>query len=63
MAGVTSSDSILTLSTCTGKYNGHLYPNGDYDNYRYVVMAKLLPAGATGECKTEMSVNPSPKRS
>jgi len=60
---VSSDDKILTLSTCTGLYNGHLYPNGDYDNYRYVVMAKLLPAGATGKCTTAMSVNPSPKKS
>ncbi len=60
---VTSEDKILTLSTCTGKLEGHLYPDGDYDNYRYVIMAKLLPAGETGECTTEMTVNPNPERS
>ena len=60
---VTSEDKILTLSTCTGKLEGHLYPDGDYDNYRYVIMAKLLPAGETGECTTEMKVNPNPERS
>ncbi len=61
---VTAEDKILTLSTCTGKYNGHLYPNGDYGNYRYVVMAKLLDSNSVPvECTTPMSVNPSPKLS
>jgi len=60
---VTTEDKILTLSTCTGKLEGHLYPNGDYDNYRYVIMAKLLPAGESGECTTEMKINPNPERS
>ncbi len=60
---VTGDDKVLTLSTCTGKLEGHLYPNGDYDNYRYVIMAKLLPAGETGECTTDMKVNPDPERS
>ena len=42
---VTSNDKILTLSTCTYRLADNTklhYPN----NYRYVVMAKLLPAGA-----------------
>lgn len=61
---VTAEDKILTLSTCTGKYNGHLYPNGDYANYRFVVMAKLLDSNTVPEeCTTPMSVNPSPKKS
>jgi sortase B len=55
---VTSSDKVLTLSTCTKYYN-----EANYENYRFVVMAKLLPAGASGTCTTAMSVNPSPKKS
>ena len=52
---VTANDKILTLSTCTYKFTAS-YPN----NYRYVVMAKLLPVGATpGEVKVE--VNPAPQ--
>ena len=42
---VTSNDKILTLSTCTYRLADNTklhYPN----NYRYVVMAKLLPADA-----------------
>ena len=42
---VSSNDKILTLSTCTYRLADNTklhYPN----NYRYVVMAKLLPAGA-----------------
>lgn len=42
---VTSNDKILTLSTCTYRLADNTklnYPN----DYRYVVMAKLLPAGA-----------------
>ena len=42
---VTSNDKILTLSTCTYRLADDTklhYPN----DYRYVVMAKLLPADA-----------------
>ena len=36
---VTSSDKILTLSTCTRVY-------GKRSDQRFVIMAKLMPAGA-----------------
>ena len=40
---VTPMDNILTLSTCTYRFSEKFeYPN----DYRYVVMAKLLPKGA-----------------
>lgn len=63
---VKPGDKILTLSTCTGNYNGHLFtvPGSGYENYRYVVMAKLIE-GTTipTECDTQMVVNPNPLRS
>ena len=47
------SDHILTLSTCT-------YTNtANRSNYRYVVMAKLLPAGDTGTLAS-VAANPTP---
>lgn len=51
------NDHILTLSTCT-----YLFDPANRSNYRYVVMAKLLPSGtepSTSPVKVE--VNPSPK--
>jgi sortase B len=56
---VTKDDNILTLSTCTKYYN-----EADYENYRLVVMAKLLDSNSVPEeCTTAMSKNPSPKKS
>lgn len=63
---VDSSDKLLTLSTCTGQYNGHLYNanGGDFENYRMVVMAKLLDTTDVPiNCTTQMMVNPSPLKS
>ncbi len=50
---VTASDNILTLSTCTYSLDPN-YPN----EYRYVVMAKLLPEGAA-QTPATVEVNPS----
>lgn len=52
---VTANDNILTLSTCTYKE-----PN-NRSQYRYVVQAKLLPAGAAMAESVKVEVNPSPK--
>lgn len=52
---VTASDKILTLSTCTYVYDKN-YPN----NYRYVVMAKLMPKNAA-LTPAKVEANPSPK--
>lgn len=51
---VTVNDKILTLSTCTYKY-------GSRTDQRFVVMAKLLPAGAKTESTAKVEKNPSPK--
>ncbi len=53
---VTAQDKILTISTCTYKYDKN-YPN----NYRYVVMAKLVEDGAPLKQTTTFTVNPEPK--
>ena len=57
---VDENDKILTLSTCTGLYNA-----ADKDNYRMVVMAKLLPTNeiSTNKMTMEVKPNPSPKKS
>ncbi len=55
---ITDSDKILTLSTCTAKYNAK-----DKDNYRLVVMAKLVPSGSQIKKELSISKNPSPKKS
>lgn len=57
---VDATDKILTLSTCTGLYNA-----ADKDNYRMVVMAKLMPSNEISTSKLTMAVepNPSPKKS
>lgn len=52
---VSASDTILTLSTCTYK------ETTNRSNYRYVVQAKLLPAGASLTTPVKVEVNPSPK--
>ncbi|MFV0497683.1 MAG: class B sortase [Candidatus Fimivivens sp.] len=57
---VDENDKILTLSTCTGLYNV-----ADKDNYRMVVMAKLMPSNeiSTNKMTMEVEPNPSPKKS
>ncbi|WMJ83952.1 class B sortase [Oscillospiraceae bacterium LTW-04] len=57
---VDENDKILTLSTCTGLYNA-----ADKDNYRMVVMAKLMPSNeiSTNKMTMEVKPNPSPKKS
>ena len=52
---VSASDTILTLSTCTSK------ETTNRSQYRYVVQAKLLPAGASLTTPVKVEVNPSPK--
>lgn len=54
---VTKDDKIITLSTCTGLYNPQ-----DRDNYRYVVMAKLLPTTDVPVGAVEVSKNPNPQK-
>ncbi|KAF5045877.1 Sortase domain protein [anaerobic digester metagenome] len=56
---VDENDKILTLSTCTGLYK---QPK---ENYRMVVMAKLLPSNeiSTNKLTMEVKPNPSPKKS
>ena len=52
---VTSNDKILTLSTCTYRLADDTklhYPN----DYRYVVMAKLLPADAVLEDTVSLTI-------
>lgn len=53
---VGADDKILTLSTCLYSVNGVAqgYPN----NYRYVVMAKLLPSNEKLSDNTVFEVNP-----
>ncbi|MDY4192396.1 MAG: class B sortase [Oscillospiraceae bacterium] len=51
---VTVNDKILTLSTCTYKY-------GARTDQRFVIMAKLLPAGAKTEATVNVTSNPNPK--
>lgn len=53
---VTTDDHILTLSTCTYKHVAS-YPN----NYRYVVMARLVDEGETLSPTADFEINPSPK--
>lgn len=50
----TTSDKIITLSTCTYKY-------GSRTDQRFVVMGRLLPANTTLKETATVSVNPSPK--
>lgn len=50
------NDTILTLSTCT-----YLFDPAKRANYRFVVMAKLLPAGAEAKTPVKVEVNPTPK--
>ncbi|MCL2055958.1 MAG: class B sortase [Oscillospiraceae bacterium] len=60
--GVTADDKIIALSTCTYTIPIHNisflgYPN----NYRYVVMAKLVKPGHATLTEARFTVNPSPK--
>ncbi len=55
---VTTDDRILTLSTCSGEY-----VPGDHDNYRLVVMAKLMPNNEVSRATMAVEPNPSPKKS
>jgi sortase B len=56
---VKDSDKILTLSTCSAFYN-----EADPDNYRLVVMAKLITDDmSTLKPTMDVAVNPSPKKS
>lgn len=50
------NDTVLTLSTCT-----YLFDPAKRSNYRFVVMAKLLSAGAEAKTPVKVEVNPSPK--
>ena len=52
---VGANDKILTLSTCTYVYDAG-YPN----DYRYVVMAKLMDKNAE-QTAVKVEKNPSPK--
>lgn len=57
---VSASDKILTLSTCTYSLPDGtplVYPN----DYRYVVMAKLVTDRSALKTEAAFSVNPSPK--
>jgi sortase B len=52
---VTVNDKILTLSTCC--YN---IPHSYSDEYRYVIMARLVPKDATLKTEASLTKNPSP---
>jgi sortase B len=51
-------DQIITLSTCSAFYN-----KSNPDDYRYVVMAKLLPGTRISVDPIEAEKNPNPKKS
>ena len=53
---VGANDKIITLSTCTYKFTS-AYPN----NYRYVIMAKLVSSEEVLKQQAAFEVNPSPK--
>ncbi len=55
---VKDGDKILTLSTCSAKYN-----TAAPDNYRLVVMAKLVGVNEVTPATLEVTANPSPKKS
>lgn len=54
---VSTSDKILTLSTCVYRYTPGVYPN----DYRYVVMAKLVDSSEAYREKAVLEKNPDPK--
>jgi hypothetical protein len=55
---VKDGDKILTLSTCSAYYN-----KSDPDNYRLVVMARLVGANESTPATMEVTANPNPKKS
>ena len=55
---VKDGDNILTLSTCSAYYN-----TSNPDDYRLVIMARLLPADQDTLSRTDVAVNPAPKKS
>lgn len=54
---VSANDKILTLSTCTYVFTPGVYPN----NYRYVVMARLLGEDEPYRERANLEKNPAPK--
>jgi sortase B len=54
---VTPQDKIITLSTCCYNYTSS-YPN----DYRYVIMAKLVEKDAALKEEAALTANPSPKQ-
>ena len=54
---VTTGDKILTLSTCVYKFTPGVYPN----DYRYVVMAKLVDPSEPFKKTASLEKNPNPK--
>lgn len=59
MDAITAEDKILTLSTCTYNVRGNpvSYPN----DYRYVVMARLIDKADATKKTAEFTLNPAPK--
>ena len=55
---VSEKDNILTLSTCSAYYNKQ-----NPDDYRFVVMAKLMPNNEVSKTTMEVQPNTSPKKS
>ena len=58
-------DKFLTLSTCTYQFTPDMEPAvavKKAEAYRFVVMAKLLEEGATGEATASITKNPEPKQ-
>ena len=53
---VTAEDTVITLSTCCYNFTP-VYPN----DYRYVIMARLVPAGEQLRATADFEINPSPK--
>lgn len=51
---VSAEDKLITLSTCTVKY-------GERTDQRFVVMAKLIPAGAETPKEAALALNPNPE--
>ena len=58
---VAPTDKILTLSTCTYYIPGNTTYLGYPNDYRYVVMAKLVDAAQATKPEAVFTVNPEPK--
>ena len=54
---VKATDKIISLSTCVYKFTG-TYPN----NYRYVIMGRLVKPGEETPDTVKIEVNPNPKQ-